>query len=221
MADRATMNVLLSFVGFHDPYSRGLVGEQDQPGPILSLLEARSFDKVILFSTPNTSSLTDETLDAVTARHSEIDVERRDILLGDPTDYEEILRGLRQHLREIQEDLKQAKFFVGVNSGTPQMHASWVLLSASGEIPAHLLSIRPPRFVEKDAPLVTEVDVTSPLFPIIRRGPSIPDDVRGAAPRLSPRPPENADRGRKTLVSRVFSNILNPIGPIWGPRCSS
>ncbi len=84
MADRATMNVLLSFVGFHDPYSRGLVGEQDQPGPILSLLEARSFDKVILFSTPNTSSLTDETLDAVTARHSEIDVERRDILLGEP-----------------------------------------------------------------------------------------------------------------------------------------
>jgi two-component system response regulator PilR (NtrC family) len=55
-----------------------------------------------------------------------------------------------------------------VASGTPQMHACWVLLAASGEIPAHILHIRPPRFVSKDRPLVSEVDLTSPDFPLVR-----------------------------------------------------
>lgn len=170
------MNVLLSFVGFHDPFSPGLVGDQSQPGPILSLLGARKFEKVILFSTPNTEIQTDDTLAAVAARYACIKAERRDIALNDPTSYEEILSGLRRQLRNIQDDQPEARFFIGVNSGTPQMHASWVLLIASGEIPAHLLSIRPPRFVDKSAPLVSEVDVTSPLFPMVRRGPSIPPE---------------------------------------------
>src|SRR6185295_16046197 len=61
-----------------------------------------------------------------------------------------------------------ARFFVATASGTPQMHACWVLLAASGEIPAHLLHIRPPRFVSKDHPLVSEVDLTSPDFPLVR-----------------------------------------------------
>ncbi len=34
------MKTLLTFTGFHDPYSRGLIGEQEQLGPILSLVEA-------------------------------------------------------------------------------------------------------------------------------------------------------------------------------------
>ncbi len=46
------MKVLLTFTGFHDPYAVGLVGEEEQPGPILSLVGAKAFDRVILFSTP-------------------------------------------------------------------------------------------------------------------------------------------------------------------------
>jgi hypothetical protein len=52
------MKVLLTFTGFHDPYVIGLVGQEEQPGPILSLVGARSFDRVILFSTPNTEKHT-------------------------------------------------------------------------------------------------------------------------------------------------------------------
>lgn len=44
------MNILLTFTGFHDPYAVGLVGQEEQPGPILSLVGARVFDRVILFS---------------------------------------------------------------------------------------------------------------------------------------------------------------------------
>jgi hypothetical protein len=59
---------LLTFTGFHDPYSKGLVGEEEQPGPILSLLEARSFDLVFLLSTPNTERNTAGTV-AAFSRH--------------------------------------------------------------------------------------------------------------------------------------------------------
>jgi len=46
------INILLTFTGFHDPYSLGLLGEKEQQGPVLSLIKERPFDQVYLFSTP-------------------------------------------------------------------------------------------------------------------------------------------------------------------------
>ena len=162
------MKVLLTFTGFHDPYTRGLVGEEEQPGPILSLVRERSFDRTILFSTPNTVEHTLATKEALDALHLPISVEIRDFPLDDPTDYVAILKGLRSHLQAICDQTTHAQFFIAVASGTPQMHACWVLLTASGEIPAHILHVRPPRFVSKDRPLVSEVDLASPDFPRVR-----------------------------------------------------
>lgn len=160
--------VLLTFTGFHDPYVKGLVGQEEQPGPILSLIFAKAFDKIILFSTPSTEQITLETKSAILASNSKLDVEIRDIPLDDPTDYSLILKGLRKHLPKIQEDITDGSYFIAVASGTPQMHACWVLLTSSGEIPARLLHVRPPRFVTKDRPLVTEIDFTLKEFPVVR-----------------------------------------------------
>jgi len=55
------MKVLLTFTGFHDPYAVGLVGQEEQAGPVLSLLSARAFDRVVLFSTPRTEKNTQAT----------------------------------------------------------------------------------------------------------------------------------------------------------------
>ena len=162
------MKVLLTFTGFHDPYAVGLIGQEEQPGPILSLVSARTFDQVILFSTPNAEKNTIATEKALHSLHPELKVEVRDLLLIDPTDYVAILKGLRTHLRDIYETAPQAQFFIAVASGTPQMHACWVLLTASGEIPARILHIRPPRFVSKERPLVSEVDLSSSEFPLVR-----------------------------------------------------
>lgn len=162
------MNILLTFTGFHDPYAVGLVGQEEQPGPILSLVGAKSFDRVILFSTPGAEKNTQATQEALPSLHPGLGVEVRDLPVADPTDYIAILRGLRAHLRDICESAPQAQYFIAVASGTPQMHACWVLLAASGEIPAHILHIRPPRFVSKDRSLVSEVDLTSPDFPLVR-----------------------------------------------------
>ena len=159
------MRILLTFTGFHDPYAKGLVGEEEQPGPIVSLLQARSFDRVYLLSTPNTERNTAATAAALKER-----VELREVAvsLQDPTDYGAILKHLRSITATVVEDFPGAEYFISVASGTPQMHACWVLLTTSGEFPARILHIRPPRFVTADRDLITEIDLTLPEFPIVR-----------------------------------------------------
>jgi DNA-binding NtrC family response regulator len=159
------LRILLTFTGFHDPYSKGLVGEDEQPGPIVSLLQARSFDLVYLLSTPNTERNTAATAAALKGR-----VELREVALPlqDPTDYGAILKNLRSITAAVAENFPGAEYFISVASGTPQMHACWVLLTSSGEFPARILHIRPPRFVTAEIPLVSEIDLTSPDFPVVR-----------------------------------------------------
>lgn len=162
------MDVLLTFTGFHDPYSPGLVGGQEQPGPVLSLVGARRFDRVVLFSTPTVARNTAETGDVLRARHPEITVDTVELDLPDPTEYLGILRALRKHTQMLLSQAPDAHYFVAVASGTPQMHACWVLLTCSGEIPARILHVRPPKYVTKDLPMVSEVNLTAPDFPEVR-----------------------------------------------------
>ena len=162
------MNVLLTFTGFHDPYFRGLIDQDEQPGPILSLLAVRPFDHIFLFDTPSTRKTTQETKRAISRLHPHTEVHVLEIDLDDPTNYEDIFKGLRAHLQRIIERFTSASFYVTVASGTPQMHACWVLMTASGEIPARILHVRPPRFVTKEHPLISEIDLSSREFPTVR-----------------------------------------------------
>ena len=151
------MKILLTFTGFHDPFSLGLVGEEEQPGPILSLLGIRAFDRVYLLSTLATERNTVETEKAIKASCPDINVSIIDFPLDDPTDYYAIIQGLRERVFPVFQAFPKAEFAVSVASGTPQMHVCWVLLTGSGEFPARILHIRPPRFVTRDRPLVSEV----------------------------------------------------------------
>ena len=99
------MDVLLTFTGFHDPYFKGLVDHEEQPGPILSLLSSRSFDHVFLFDTPATQEITEQTKDAISNLQCECDVHILQINLDDPTEYAAILDGLRPHITKIIEEL--------------------------------------------------------------------------------------------------------------------
>lgn len=162
------MKILLTFTGFHDPYTIGLVGEEEVSGPILSLVNEIAFDRVILFSTTRTDKYTQLTKDALRSLHTAITVETLEIPLDDPTDYPLILRGLRDHFKKVSHTFPDGDMYISVASGTPQMHACWLLLVASGEIPAHILHIRPPRFVTGERPLISEIDLTSRDFPVVK-----------------------------------------------------
>ncbi|HQH28833.1 MAG TPA: RNA repair transcriptional activator RtcR family protein, partial [Oligoflexia bacterium] len=164
------MKILLTFTGYHDPFAPGLVGDEKTPGPILTLAGVIGFDAIVLFSTPNTESHTRQTQEALAARVPAAKVQVMDLPLSDPTDYGSILAALRAHFKNLSLAEPKASFFIGLSSGTPQMHVCWMLLAASGEIPARLLMTRPPRFVTANAPLVKEIDVSSPEFPRIRSG---------------------------------------------------
>jgi len=154
------MDILLTFTGFHDPYFKGLIDENEQPGPILSLLSHRTFDHIFLFDTPTTKKITEKTRSVIVARDPGTNVHIIEANLPDPTDYGMILSELRMHVNNIIEDFPSTDFFISVASGTPQMHAVWVLLVVSREISARILHVRPPRFVTKEIPLVSEVDLT-------------------------------------------------------------
>ena len=105
------MDILLTFTGFHDPYFKGLIDQEEQPGPILSLLSSRSFTRVLLFSTPSTGQITLETKKTIRSLYPQTDVDILDVNLDDPTDYLAILKGLREHTRAIQENLMDATFY--------------------------------------------------------------------------------------------------------------
>lgn len=166
---RVDMRVLVTFTGFHDPYSLGLVGEEKQAGPIISLLKEKPFDQVVLISTLNTKANTATTESVIRGLFPDLRVSIIDADLSDPTDYGEILRDLRTKVVPALESFgPQINLSVAVASGTPQMHAAWLLMVASGEMPARILHIRPPRFVTADKPLVSEVDLSSRDFPDVR-----------------------------------------------------
>lgn len=162
------MDVLLTFTGFHDPFFAGLIDQEEQPGPILSLLSSRAFEQVYLFDTPGTRKSTKATRSAISRLHPGTQVQVLDTNLEDPTDYRQIFKVLRAHVPQIADKAGNAKLYIAVASGTPQMHACWVLLAAAGEIPARILHIRPPRFVTRERPIVSEVDLTSSAFPTVR-----------------------------------------------------
>ncbi len=162
------IKILLTFTGFHDPYTFGLVGEEELPGPIVSLAKQVHFDKIILFATPRTEKHTDNTKQALESLQPATSIEVYNLPLSDPTDYMQILRELRSRFQAISDRNPGAEFSISVASGTPQMHACWLLLAASGEMPARILHTRPPQFVTTDRPLVAEIDLKSPDFPVIK-----------------------------------------------------
>ncbi len=162
------MKVLLSFTGFHDPYFCGLVDNEEHPGPILSILSDRVYDHIFLFQTFSTQQITDTTKKAINELYPRSEVHILDTNLSDPTNYSNILKSLRNHVKNIKSKFEDPEFFIAVASGTPHMHACWVLLSASREISAHILQVRPKRFVTKDLPLVSEIDLSSKEFPKVR-----------------------------------------------------
>jgi DNA-binding NtrC family response regulator len=166
--ERARERVLLTFTGFHDPFAAAGVAGSEQEGPVLSLLRARTFDRVVLFSTPNTLDRTEETQREIAARHPKIRVEVQHFPLEDPTDYFAILASMRRAFRVITDAAPGATYCIGTASGTPQMHACWVLLAASNEIPATLLHMRNVKFVTAQKPSLMEIDVSRPEFPTVR-----------------------------------------------------
>jgi transcriptional regulator with PAS, ATPase and Fis domain len=169
------MKILLTFTGFHDPFAEVSASGEKESGPVLTVASEKAFDRVFLFSTPGTSEITQQTLAELQERHKGLAAEICDVPLRDPTNYLGILKQLRTHFKRIQGEHPEAEFFICVSSGTPHMHASWLMLAASGEIPARILQTRAAKFVREGESRVTEIDFTNPQFPQIKPFGALPE----------------------------------------------
>jgi transcriptional regulator with AAA-type ATPase domain len=157
------MKILLSFTGFHDPFASN---SADAPtGPILTILSEEPFDSVFILATPRMQEISEATEAEILERGLCRDVTILPVEAPDPTDYGVILSSLRTHFKSILKTHPRADFSIGISSGTPQIHACWLMLVASGEIPARLLQTTPPQFVEHGKSLVREVDIGGDVFP--------------------------------------------------------
>jgi DNA-binding NtrC family response regulator len=163
------MRVLLTFTGFHDPFVPSAVEGQMDSGPILTVVGERPFDAVYLFGTPQLVERTEETQRAIKKYNPAIKVTILDVPLKDPTNYLGILGQLRSHFKSIVATYPDGHYSISVSSGTPHMHVCWILLAASGEIPAVIIQSTPPRFIPEGKSRVKEIKVTGPAFPKIDR----------------------------------------------------
>ena len=161
------MKVILTFTGFHDPFSPTVVDGARRVGPVLSILDNLSFDALYLFDTPGAHDNTLATVDAVRERFAGLQISVKSLAkLADPTDHLGILSYLREFLPEIVNAHPDAQFTIALSSGTPAMHACWLLVAADGTIPARLIYGHPPKHIGEDY-RISEVDLAATEFPHI------------------------------------------------------
>lgn len=170
------MKILLTFTGSHDPFAEASIAGEKEACPVLTVTSERRFDRVYLFTTPKTTEISTQTKEELQRRNKELVVEICEVPLKDPTNYLGILKQLRSHFKGISKQKTDAEYFICVTPGTPHMHASWLMLAASGEIPARILQTREAKFVRQGESRITEIDFTNPQFPQIKPFGALPDE---------------------------------------------
>lgn len=152
--------VLLSFVGNRDPYnesehtavpdSGGQIEAEEAYGPVLSLLQVRTFDEVILFCTGGDYLERARQVEQIYREGGGKSHFTHHLLqLSSVVDYEEIYKKLSEAfdtLGLLADDETGKKLYILLDPGTPQIQTCWFLLARSGELPATLLQGVPPQF---------------------------------------------------------------------------
>ena len=144
--------VLFSFVGNHDP---SVIPEDGaDPGPVLSLLQTRRFDHVVLFITRGEYSERARVIQQALVRGAAgtgapvPTFSFVDIALQSVVDYEEIYGKLAASIARVRDTLPYHGItaFVLLDPGTPQMQTVWFLMVQAGALEATLLQGIPRRF---------------------------------------------------------------------------
>lgn len=124
---------LISIISNRDPYFDGfLLSGTEKRGPLLALLEAENFDKIILLVQPFFKENGQKTRSVVARLYPDTEILTLDFNVSDPINYIDILNEQKRCVTKILRESKNEKFFINVSSGTPQMHAMWIFITASG-----------------------------------------------------------------------------------------
>ena len=127
------------------------------------------FEKLYLFYTGQEHwEKAQEVQDVCKKREPGIRIELRQIDVYPPTDYELLFKVMNDECQKILEENvnENPAYFIGTDSGTPQMQTIWFILAQSGLVHATLLQGTPPRFGQGEYQ-VKEVNLSLESFPQI------------------------------------------------------
>jgi len=163
-----SQSVLISWVGFHDPFG-GTPATGPEDGPVLTVVEERKPRAVHLFSNPGVADTTERTVKELARRYATLPVKVHSLPIVDPTDLTQLWDLTRlESDRVVADEYESApntEFLVSVSSGTPQMATTWFLLVSTHLLPGRLVLVRRPSQAG-DGKRVTDVTFPS-QFPRI------------------------------------------------------
>lgn len=212
-------NVLLSFVGNRDPF---VPGQDEEPGPILSLLQKRAFADVFLVCTGGEYLRLGKDVEAAwhdSGGHATFRF--LNLELSSPIDFSEIYAGLLQQLQTVRDQYgtRPHRISVLLDPGTPQMQTVWFMLVWSGQLDAELLQGVPRRFGDGEY-RVRSVDLSDaafPGFPRPKHSPASEAPVSGGN-NLEPAPWQTvttyaapSDRPRRRSSDRVLATTTDTL----------
>ena len=129
-----------------DPFAPGELAEEQFPGPILSILSAKKFDRIFLFYTPHTRKNAQETEAEALQRYPDCRITLHELPISDPKNYRVLIGLLRAIVQKLALAwrMRGGQSYVCVSSGTAEMRAAWFLLAATGVLPATFLQVGTP-----------------------------------------------------------------------------
>lgn len=160
-------STLLTFASYRDPYHTEPHEDGYHKGPILSVLEERKFDRVVLITRPHRREQSTRTRQILRERYPKLLVEHVEVEIADSTYHPGIIAELRRVLARIRRTRPDDDYSISLLAGTPEIHACWVLLATSGEFPARLLNLR--RSIHNGIagpPVLRELNWSEPLAAI-------------------------------------------------------
>ena len=110
----------------------------ERPGPVLTLLANERFDVLHILHQSGHASRKAAMERALAELHPDLRVEFHLVELTDPRSYDELFTGVRAVCRQVREmhGEKDVAYGIHLSPGTPQMHATWILITQTGIFPA-------------------------------------------------------------------------------------
>ncbi len=133
---------LVTLVGLRDPWFYEPHEDGRQLGPVLSMVEERRFDRVVLLVRPFRQDQGELTRAALRERQPALRVEVRSVQWSDSTYHPEIVGELRRVWHALIQQDPEDDYSISLQSGPPEVHACWVLLHVAGEVRARLLNVK-------------------------------------------------------------------------------
>jgi hypothetical protein len=165
-------NILLSFIGTND--AGKIAGNED--GAILTALNERKYDKVILFwndsktTTASFKEISNYLKSEILKRKYSSKVELVKFSLNDVTNHNEIYPVLKNFCDTLPKQ-QAIEYTAAISSGTPSMQVCWILLAESGDFskdfPLNLIRIRDPKF-GKPSIIPVKLDTSLPKIILLQ-----------------------------------------------------